>query len=94
MNIVWAPTELKTELPTLVCDFCRDNANIEEWDHSKDEEDDTCIEITPAAEKNVKYKDLHTVYNKHNKQSGTAASKQNNSESTPKVTNVENNQTQ
>jgi hypothetical protein len=41
---------------------------------------------------NVKYKDLYTVY-KHNKQSGKTASKQNNSESTPKVTNVENNQT-
>ena len=24
--------------------------NIEESDHSKDEEDDTCIEITPAAD--------------------------------------------
>ena len=51
------------------------------------------MEINPAAEKKVKYKDLHTVY-KHSKQSGTAASKQNNSESTPKVTNVENNQAQ
>jgi hypothetical protein len=47
-----------------------------------------------CSRKNVKYKDLHTVYNKHSKQSGTAASKQNNSESTPKVTNVENNQAQ
>ena len=51
MNIVWASTELKTELPTLVYDFCKDDVNIEESDHSKDEEDDTCIEITPAAEK-------------------------------------------
>ena len=67
--------------------------NIEESDHSIDEEDDTCIEITPAARYNVKYKDLYTVY-KHNKQSGTTASKQNNSESTHKVTHVENNQTQ
>jgi hypothetical protein len=24
--------------------------NIEETDHSKDEEDDTCIEITPAGD--------------------------------------------
>ena len=24
--------------------------NIEETDHSKDEKDDTCIEITPAAD--------------------------------------------
>ena len=47
-----------------------------------------------CSRKNVKYKDLHTVYNKHSKQSGTAASKQNNSESTTKVTNVENNQAQ
>ena len=46
-----------------------------------------------CSRQNVKYKDLHTVY-KPNKQSGTAASKQINSESTPKVTNVENNQTQ
>jgi hypothetical protein len=36
---------------------------------------------------------VNTV-NKRNEQSGTTASKQNNSESTPKVTNVENNQTQ
>ena len=42
---------------------------------------------------NVKHKDLYAVY-KHNKQSGKTASKQYNSESTPKVTNVENNQTQ
>ena len=42
---------------------------------------------------NVKYKDLHTVY-KHNKQSDATARKQNNIESTPKVTNVKNNQTQ
>ena len=46
-----------------------------------------------CSRENVKYKDLNTVY-KHNKQLGTTASKQNNSESTPKVTNVENNQTQ
>ena len=46
-----------------------------------------------CSRENVIHKDLHTVY-KHNKQSGTTASKQNNSESTPKVTNVENNQTQ
>ena len=51
VNIVWAPTELKAELLTLVYDFCRDDANIEESHHSKDEEDDTWIEITLAAEK-------------------------------------------
>jgi hypothetical protein len=43
VNIVWAPTELKAELPTTVYDFCRDDANIEESHHSKYEEDDTCI---------------------------------------------------
>ena len=94
---------MKTELPTPVDDFCKDDVNInaqmsgeeniEESDHSKDEEDDTCIEITPAAEKTPDIQDVNTV-NKRNKQSGTTASKQNNSESTPKVTNVENNQTQ
>jgi hypothetical protein len=57
---VWASTDLETGLPTLVYDFCKDDVNIntqmsgeeniEEWDHSKDEEDDTCIEITPAAD--------------------------------------------
>ena len=41
VNIVRAPTELKAELPTLVYDFCRDDANIVESHHSKDEEDDT-----------------------------------------------------
>jgi hypothetical protein len=51
VNIVWAPTELKAELLTLVYDFCRDDANIEESHHSNDEEDDTWIEITLAAEK-------------------------------------------
>ena len=51
VNIVWASTELKTELPTMVYDFCKDDVNIEESDHSKDEEDDTWIEITLAAEK-------------------------------------------
>ena len=61
VNIVWASTELKTGLPTPVYDLCQDDVNIntqmsgeeniEESDHSKDEEDDTCIEITPAAEK-------------------------------------------
>jgi hypothetical protein len=51
---------LETGLPTLVYDFCKDDVNIntqmsgeeniEEGGHSKDEEDDTCIEITPAAD--------------------------------------------
>ena len=59
--------------------------DTEESYHSKDEEDDTWIEITPAAEKIPNTKDLHTV-NKHSKQSGTTASKQKNSESTLKVT--------
>jgi len=77
--------------------------DTEESYHSKDEEDDTWIEITPAAEKIPNTKDLHTV-NKHSKQSGTTASKQKNSESTLKVTKdsgesqkvkiVENNKTQ
>ena len=61
VNIVWASTELKTGLPTPVYDFWKYDVNInaqmsgeeniEESDHSKNEEDDTCIEITPAAEK-------------------------------------------
>ena len=52
---------MKTGLPTPVYDLCQDDVNIntqmsgeeniEESDHSIDEEDDTCIEITPAAEK-------------------------------------------
>ena len=57
---VWASTDLKTGLPTPVYDFCKDDVNIKtqmsgkeniaEGGHSKDEEDDTCIEITQAAD--------------------------------------------
>ena len=58
--------------------------DIEDSFHSneeeeEEEEEDTCIEITPAAEKTPRKTDLNTV-NKPSKQSGTTSSKQQNRE--------------
>ena len=53
--------------------------DIEDSFHSNEKEEDTCIEITPAAEKTPRKTGLNTV-NKPSKQSGTTSSKQQNRE--------------
>jgi len=73
INIVWASTAFKTRLPTLVYGFCTDDVNFNRnmsGEENIDEEGDTCIEVTPAAEKTPNTKNMHIVY-KRSKQSGT-----------------------